>query len=218
MFPAKLRRFNRSVLRSTIPYQHCSRSHASTVKQFTAKPLSPSIISEEKRRQYIQQIWLAKEAKEITIDEIAKKLGYTNVYTAQILNLQAPLNPEKACELCEILGFTIDPIYSEILEEMQKAPKRRFDQQILQEPNVLFTYRLLEAVQHNAESLKQVVNEKFGDGIMSAIDFHLNVSKIKGAQGEDRVVITFDGKFLPFIEQKIDNQRTVDQENAQKNQ
>jgi len=46
------------------------------------------------------------------------------------------------------------------------------------------------------------MNEKFGDGIMSAIDFYLTVGKTIGKQGEERVVITFNGKFLKHIEQE----------------
>ena len=44
-----------------------------------------------------------------------------------------------------------------------------------------------------------------GDGIMSAIDFFLDVGTTTGTQGEKRVVITFNGKFLPFIEQVAEN-------------
>lgn len=46
------------------------------------------------------------------------------------------------------------------------------------------------------------MNEKFGDGIMSAIDFKLTVDKVKGSKGEDRMVVTMNGKFLPHIEQE----------------
>lgn len=43
-----------------------------------------------------------------------------------------------------------------------------------------------------------MIGRQFGDGIMSAIDFEGHVDKVKGAQGEDRVKITLDGKFLPY--------------------
>ena len=48
--------------------------------------------------------------------------------------------------------------------------------------------------------MKAVINEIFGDGIMSAIDFYIRVEKIKGAKGEDRVVIVLNGKFLEYSE------------------
>ncbi len=77
---------------------------------------------------------------------------------------------------------------------------RSYDPDIIQEPTI---YRLTEVCMHYGESLKEINNEKFGDGIMSAIDFKLTVDKVKGSQKEDRVVITMNGKFLPHIEKTL---------------
>ena len=82
--------------------------------------------------------------------------------------------------------------------EMRKCPMRSFDPTIIQEPNI---YRMTEVCLHYGDSIKEVMNEKFGDGIMSAIDFKITVDKIKGDKGEDRMVVTMNGKFLPHIEQ-----------------
>lgn len=84
------------------------------------------------------------------------------------------------------------------LQTMQKAPMRGFNSEILKEPNV---YRTHEAVTQYGESIKALINEKFGDGIMSAIDFYLDVGSTTGKNGEKRVVITMNGKFLSHIEQ-----------------
>ena len=54
-------------------------------------------------------------------------------------------------------------------------------------------------------AIKRIINEQCGDGIMSAIDFYLDVGTTTGKHGEKRVVITFNGKFLPFIEQDADD-------------
>lgn len=62
---------------------------------------------------------------------------------------------------------------------------------LLQEPSI---YRLYEAIMHNGEAIKSLINEEFGDGIMSAIDFYCTVDRMEGAQGERRVVITFNGR------------------------
>lgn len=51
---------------------------------------------------------------------------------------------------------------------------------------------------HNGEAIKALVNEEFGDGIMSAIDFYCTVDRMEGTQGERRVVITFNGKRAAF--------------------
>ncbi|KAM0827435.1 hypothetical protein ACQ4PT_068201 [Festuca glaucescens] len=64
---------------------------------------------------------------------------------------------------------------------------------------------LNEAIMHFGESIKDIINEDFGDGIMSAIDFYCTVDKVKGVDGKDRAVITFDGKYLPHTEQKSAN-------------
>ena len=58
-----------------------------------------------------------------------------------------------------------------------QAPTRSWDDNLVKEPNV---YRTIEACQHFGESIKMVINEKFGDGIMSAIDFYVSVDKVLG--------------------------------------
>ena len=57
-------------------------------------------------------------------------------------------------------------------------------------------YRFYEIMQVYGMPLKAIIHEKFGDGIMSAIDFILDVKKEKNPKG-DRVVVTMNGKFLP---------------------
>lgn len=52
--------------------------------------------------------------------------------------------------------------------------------------------------------MKAIVNEELGDGVVSAIDVNVTVSKQKGKHGEDRIVINIDGKFLPYSEQNVD--------------
>jgi len=58
---------------------------------------------------------------------------------------------------------------------------------------------------HFGESIKEIINEDFGDGIMSAIDFYCSVDKIKGVDGNNRVVVTLDGKYLSHSEQRTEN-------------
>ena len=82
---------------------------------------------------------------------------------------------------------------------MQAPPMRGFDEEILKEPNV---YRTYEAITHYGQAIKMLINEQCGDGIMSAIDFFMDVGTTTGKLGEKRVVITFNGKSLPFIEQR----------------
>ena len=58
-------------------------------------------------------------------------------------------------------------------------------------------YRLQEIVDVYGPSIKEVIHEKFGNGIMSAIDFDIDIGKKEDPAG-DRVVITMTGKFLPY--------------------
>ena len=91
----------------------------------------------------------------------------------------------------------------EDLRAMQdEYPMRTFDEVIMKAPNV---YRTYEAITHYGLAIKTLINEQCGDGIMSAIDFFLDVGTTTGKLGEKRVVITFNGKFLPFIEQQAAN-------------
>jgi cyanate lyase len=133
----------------------------------------------------------AKEQSGLSYDELASKLGVTNTYTAQLLMGQAKLTAKTAVKLQEALPTASQ----QDIKDMQNTyPMRSFDEEILKEPNV---YRTYEAITHYGEAIKSIINEQCGDGIMSAIDFYCDVGTTTGKHGEKRVVITFNGKFLP---------------------
>jgi cyanate lyase len=58
-------------------------------------------------------------------------------------------------------------------------------------------YRFYEVIQVYGTTLKELLHEKFGDGIMSAINFKLNIEKVSDPEGGHRAIITLDGKYLP---------------------
>jgi cyanate lyase len=141
----------------------------------------------------------AKAAAGLDYDVLASKLGVTNTYAAQLILGQAKLSPDVAVKLQEALPT----LSQDDVKIMQKIhPMRSFDSEILKEPNV---YRTYEAVTHYGEAIKSIINEQCGDGIMSAIDFYCDVGTTTGRNGEKRVVITFNGKFLPHIVQKAED-------------
>jgi len=146
----------------------------------------------------VDRLLAAKRKLGLSFDDIATTLGVTNVYAAQLFHGQ--LKPALEPKLRKLL----EPAHlgDEDIAHMKKAPFHSYDPNILQEPAL---YRLYEALNHNGHSLKALINEKFGDGIMSAIDFYMSVDKMTGLQGEDRVVITMNGKFLPYIQQDTAN-------------
>ncbi|KAI3431673.1 hypothetical protein D9Q98_004720 [Chlorella vulgaris] len=157
---------------------------------------------------FVDKLLTAKAASGKSFDEIAEALGVTNAYAAQLFFNQAMLKPETAAKLKK----AVPQLSVEALAIMQQPPMRSFDTSLQQEPHI---YRMIEAVNHYGEALKHIINEKCGDGIMSAIDFFVTVDKITGKQGEARVVITFNGKFLPHNEQRIeDNTAATGQKDA----
>lgn len=146
------------------------------------------------KKELVNKLLEAKEKSGKTYDQIAKALGVTNGYAGQLFQLQAQLQPEQAKKLTKL----VPGITKAMLQEMARCPMRSYDPNLIQEPNV---YRMTEVCLHYGEAIKAIMNEKFGDGIMSAIDFRLTIDKIKGDKGEDRMVVTMNGKFLPHIVQ-----------------
>lgn len=142
----------------------------------------------------VERLLDAKSAAGKTFDEIAAALGVTNAYVAQLFMNQAQLKPATASKLAEI----VPGISASDLTVMQKAPMRSFDPLMMQEPLV---YRLVEAMQHYGAGIKHLINEKFGDGIMSAIDIYVDLKEVIGIMGERRIVVTLNGKYLPHVEQ-----------------
>jgi cyanate lyase len=137
-------------------------------------PLSP-----EEKAALVSRVLAAKEQTGLTFDQIGDHLGVTNVYASQLFMNQAQLKPATA----EKLAAICPGISPEDLIQMQKCPMRSFDPTILQDPLI---FRLVEACQHYGQSVKNVVNDLKGDGIISAIDLFVDAKIVKGSHGEDR--------------------------------
>jgi len=146
------------------------------------------------KKSVVDQLLAIKEASGKTYDQLADALGLTNVYVAQLFRRQAQLKKSTEDKLVKL----VPAITENLLRDMRKPPIRSYDPAILQEPHV---YRMTEVCAHYGDAMLDVIHEQFGDGIMSAIDFRFSIKKIKGSQGEDRVLMTWNGKFLPHIEQ-----------------
>nr|XP_043609836.1 cyanate hydratase [Erigeron canadensis] len=146
----------------------------------------------------VKSLMKVKQDSGKTFSQIAQETGLTNVYVAQLLRRQAHLKPDTALKL----RATLPGLTDAHINHMMQPPLRSYDPSIIQDPTV---YRLNEAVMHFGESIKEIINEEYGDGIMSAIDFFCSVDKVQGVDGKDRVVVTFDGKYLPHTEHKVEN-------------
>ena len=176
---------------STTPGAFQASFHRDSCRNRSYSSVNATVIAER-----VERLLASKAKAGLTYDELARSLGVTNTYIAQLLMGQARLTSHTALKLKEALP----EISEDDLEAMQKDfPMRTFHEEILKEPNV---YRTYEALMHNGEAIKAIINEQCGDGIMSAIDFYCDVGTTSGlVHGETRVVITLNGKFLPYAEQ-----------------
>ena len=136
----------------------------------------------------------AKKAKSMTFADLEAAMGLDEVWIASLFYGQATASKEEAEKLAELLS--LDSTTTEALQEY--PTKGSLDPVIPTDPLI---YRFYEIMEVYGMPMKDVIQEKFGDGIMSAIDFYMTVGGTVGKMGEKRVVITFNGKFLPFIEQ-----------------
>lgn len=142
-----------------------------------------------KKIEMTEEILAAKKSSGLSWEEIGEKVSLGSVFiTSACLGMNS-LKKEPAEKLCEVLGLS-----SEVAITLQEYPNKTWDFTIPQDPLV---YRLYEVVGVYGETIKEIIGEKFGDGIMSAIDFSLDIDKEENPLG-DRVVITMNGKFLPY--------------------
>jgi cyanate lyase len=137
-----------------------------------------------------EAILASKKAKDVTWEMLGEKLDTSPVFLCSACLGENSLTAAQAAGLCDVLG--LDGAVAEALCEYP-AKGQRYETMVT-DPLV---YRLNEIVMVYGETLKEVIQEKFGDGIMSAIDFTMDVDKKEDPKG-DRVEITMSGKFLPY--------------------
>ena len=127
--------------------------------------------------------------KNIAIADVAAAVGKNPTFVAAALTGNHRLTPQEAATVGKLLGLD-----QESTASLSRFPVRA-DFPNMSDP---FKYRLLEVIGVYGDALREMANEMFGDGIMSAIDFSLDMEKVKGSQGEDRCKITLNGKWLEY--------------------
>ncbi|MCP9887318.1 cyanase [Cyanobium sp. ATX 6A2] len=137
-----------------------------------------------------QTLLAAKRAKGLSFTDLETLLGRDEVWVASLFYGQSTASSEEAETLISALG--LDPSLKPDL--LTPPVKGCLDPIVPTDPLV---YRFYEIMQVYGLPLKDVIQEKFGDGIMSAIDFTLEVDKVTDPAG-DRVKVTMCGKFLPY--------------------
>ena len=135
----------------------------------------------------------AKRVQNLTFEALAKTINRHPVWTAAAIYGQATCSAEEASALLTLLG--LDEAFAQLLQVLQEPPlKGSLEQSVPVDPLI---YRFHEITQVYGTAMKAVIHEIFGDGIMSAIDFEIDIQKKADPKG-DRVVVTYNGKFLPY--------------------
>lgn len=142
------------------------------------------------RAEITELISAARIAKGLTWQQLAEAIDKPVVWTVSALQGQHPIPAEAGKVLVEQLG--LDESAVPILAAVPMRGGLR--SAVPTDPTI---YRFHEALQVYGGAIKELIHEQFGDGIMSAINFSLEVERKPHPEG-DRVVVTFDGKFLPY--------------------
>ncbi|KFG82072.1 putative cyanate lyase [Metarhizium anisopliae] len=137
-------------------------------------------------------LFQAKTAKNLTFAQIAEHLGRSEVACAGLFYGQVQASAQDVDKLSELLGVSRD----DLAEQMMAFPNRGISVEM--PPTEPLIYRLYEVIQNYGYSYKAVMNEKFGDGIMSGVCFKTDVDKEVDETGATWAVITMKGKWLPF--------------------
>lgn len=139
--------------------------------------------------QMTEAIITAKLSKSLSWEQIAERIGMSPVWTTSACMGQNSMPQEHADRLCSVLDLA-----PEVSAALQECPHKTWDKTIPTDPLI---YRFYEIEGVYGTTIKALIHEKFGDGIMSAIDFTMHIDKVEDPKG-DRVKITMNGKFLPY--------------------
>lgn len=138
------------------------------------------------REELSDKLKAAKRAKGISYTELAKRLEVSKAWLACAIDGQQWVPVEYATKLAKELGVSDTDVAF-----LTEHPYKGYADPIL--------YRLHEVFDTFGPALKELIHEEFGNAIMSAIDFTVDVNRVPDPKG-DRIVITFNGKCLPYSE------------------
>jgi cyanate lyase len=142
------------------------------------------------RTEVTDLILAAKHKKGLKWADIAKKVGQSKEWTTAALLGQMTLDKKQATTVGKLLGLP-----PEVVEQLQIVPyKGSLPTAVPTDP---LLYRFYELINVYGTTIKSLIHEEFGDGIMSAIDFSMDISREADPKG-DRVKIVLNGKFLPY--------------------
>ena len=142
------------------------------------------------RAEITETILSAKRIKAATWAAIAEASGLSEVYVTSACLGENALAKEPAVKLANFLELP-----SEVATALTQFPnKGEASPTVPKEP---LQYRFQEIIYVYGRTIKELIEEKFGAGIMSAIDFTMDIEKVPDPKG-DRVKVTMNGKFLAY--------------------
>lgn len=142
------------------------------------------------RNEVTELIITQKLSLNLTWSQLADAIGLSKEWTTAALMGQMTLSAEQA----NIIGSMLQ-LPTEAITQLQVVPyKGSLPTAVPTDPLI---YRFYELISVYGTSIKALINEEFGDGIMSAIDFNMDIKREADPKG-DRVNITMSGKFLPY--------------------
>jgi len=149
-----------------------------------------TLVSPTAREQLTDKVLASKSSKGLSWQDLTEGTGLSLVFLTAALLGQHPISKEAAETVCRRLELD-----EEAVALLQQVPLRgSIPGGVPSDPTV---YRFYEMIQIYGTTLKSLVHEMFGDGIISAINFKMDIQKVSDAEGGERAVITLNGKFLP---------------------
>ena len=152
--------------------------------------MKDSFMPEEMTKEDVTAMILsAKKQAGLTWEGIAEKIGMSPVWTHSAAMGMNAMPKDKAEALASVMGLP-----QEAASVLAESPTKVWEQTVPTDPCI---YRFYEIVGVYGPTLKALIQEKFGDGIMSAIDFDMKVTRVEHPKG-DRVKVEMSGKYLAY--------------------
>ncbi len=142
------------------------------------------------RLEVTEKIISTKVSKGIKWEDVAKEVGLSKEWVTAACLGQMTFDEKQARIVGKIFGLS-----AEEQKWLQVVPyKGSLPTSVPTDPLI---YRWYEIVNVYGSTIKELIHEEFGDGIMSAIDFSMDIQRQSDPKG-DRVNVVLSGKFLPY--------------------
>jgi cyanate lyase len=163
----------------------------SSMKETAAVAIAASAYAKPMTREDVTDlIYSIKVQKGLKWSDVAKKVGQSKEWVTAACLGQMTLTKDQAEKVGKIFGLPVEAV-----RLLQVVPyKGSLPTAVPTDPLI---YRWYEIVNVYGTTIKELIHEEFGDGIMSAIDFKMDIVREPDPKG-DRVVVTLNGKFLPY--------------------